>query len=134
MLRWFPEFFLLFQKDLEELFDIRGKFFNFLVLVSHLLCAGEEVLSRCFKQNLHSCPSDVVVPLERLPMCVRELAVLFEELKTWFEILQFSLHKLLLLPSLNPILCAIATYEHRGNCLHHHLQVCILVTFSGLVK
>ena len=67
-------------------------------------------------------------------MFARELAVLFEELKIWFMILQLPLHKLLPLPSLDPILRAIATNEHQRNRLHRHLRVQILMILSGLVK
>ena len=64
----FLEFFLLFQKDYKEQFGIRGQFFNFSILVLRLFCGREELLSRCFQENLHGYTGDVVAPFERLPI------------------------------------------------------------------
>jgi hypothetical protein len=110
---WFPKLLLLLQEDLEELFGVWRKFFNSPILVASLLCAGEELFTRSFEQDLHGCTCDIVVLLECLPMGARELAISVEELEPWLQIVQLSPHKLLLLLSLNRILCAVATYEHR---------------------
>ena len=86
------KFHLLLQEDFEELFGIGGQFFNLPILIPHLFCCGEVILPGCFKQNLHSCCSDIVGGLERFPPLPRELAVLFEEFEVGFEILQLPPH------------------------------------------